>query len=378
MQKVTVMLLLKRVLPLFFFMGTKEAVSQNSFAACIEKNITTGSEHDLNTLVNRMIEILPDKTFYLIGEAHTYLANNDLQLSLIYSLHRRKVYNIVNELPHATCFLFNEYLETGNDSLLTAIKPTATYELLQKVRIFNQMLPAGQRIKYYGIDYLDSKYDYDNFLISLAIIREKVPSKNLALDILLDSIILKDRLEDSEMININNTLFKTLQSDRLLYQQHFGIYYNDLLLMASNMVGYRRNRDADIFKSFLVLYEQLKSVQKNEPKFFSFYGIGHMDNLGNILLKSNQSPVKNNVVKIGILYVNCWGGWTIPSLRDDGIFELKKSNLKDFIGYCKQQKWKVATFNNLECFEFKGKRSNDAIIVFNNYGNRKMNSWKFD
>lgn len=360
------------------FITTHVAIGQANFEMCLEKNITPGKENQLDSLTNLLIEKLPTKEFYLIGESHTFLANNDFQFSLIKALHKHKVYNIANELPHSTCFIFNQYLETGNDTLLRVLKPSATYILLKKVREFNLAQPIDERIKYYGIDYLDAEYDYANLYVSLKIIREKVPSQNLPLDILIDRYIQKASLQYQDIVELNNTLFTKLESDSNLYKKHFGSYFDDLLLMASNIVGNKTNRDADIFKSFSLLYKQLSIKQKSYPKFIAFYGMGHLDNFGNILLLNNKSPVKNNVCKIAIQYINCLGGWTTAEYRNDGLYHLKKSNLNDFISYCKRRKWQIGFLTNTECFKFRSGTKLDAIMVFNDYGNRKMNSWKFD
>lgn len=351
---------------------------QTNFAVCAEKNITTGDESKLDSLTNLLIGRLADKDFYLIGEAHTFLANNDFQLSLIKTLHKNGVYNIANELPHSTCFLFNQYLETGNDSLLTLLKPSATYKLLKKVREFNLEQPVEKRIKYYGIDYINSGETCSNFLVSLKLIREKIPPANLPLDIFLGRYLQKETLQHQDVVELNDTLFAKLQSDSIIYKKHFGDYYDDLLLMTSNLVGNRTNRDSYVFNSFQLLYRQLAAKQRSKPKFFAFYGIGHLDNFGNYLLSDNDSPVKNNVCKIGIQYINCLGGWTNAAYRNDGLYRIKKKNLNDFIDYCKQGKWKIGFFTNTDCLDFTGGSKLDAVMIFNSYGDRKMNSWKFD
>ena len=367
-----------KILLLIIVITSNVALGQTNFAGCADKNITTGNENELDSLTSLLIDKLETKDFYLIGEAHTFLANNDFQFSLIKALHKLSVYNIANELPHSTCFIFNQYLETGNDSLLTLLKPSATYDLLKKVRIFNLSQQADKKVKYFGIDYIDADYDFNNYKISLKIIREKIPSKNLPLDIFLDKYVRKEKFLYQDIVELNDTLFLKLQSDSILYKAHFKIYFDDLLLMASNMVGNRTNRDSDIFKSFLLLYQQLYNQQKSIPKFIAFYGMGHLNNFGNILLMNKNSPVKNSVCKIPIQYINCLGGWTTAKYRSDGLYQISKKNLKNLIEYCKQSKWKIAFFTKTECFDFKKNHNADAIMIFNNYGDRKMNSWKFD
>jgi hypothetical protein len=156
MQNLKILLLLTTI-------SYNVALGQNSFTNCADKSITTGNEAELDSLTNLLINKLKKKDFYLIGEAHTFLANNDFQFSLIKALHKFNVFNIANELPHSTCFIFNQYLETGNDSLLTLLKPSATYNLLRRVRDFNQNQPLDKKIQYYGIDYIGAENDYNNY-----------------------------------------------------------------------------------------------------------------------------------------------------------------------------------------------------------------------
>ena len=259
-----------------------------------------------------------------------------------------------------------------------SLKPGANYSLLKKVREFNFLQPVERRIKYYGIDYIDIKYDSTNFYISLQIIRSAIPSTNLPLDNFIDKYLRKKHFRTEDIKIINDTLFCLLQLDSILYKQHFGRYFDDLLLMSNNIIGNRTNRDKDIFKSFQILYNTLSKNNSSTPKFLAFYGMGHLNNLGNILLFNKQSPVFNNVCKIGIQYFNCLGGWTNATYRDEGLYNLKKKKYNILKNFCKPAQWQIGILTNNECINFKDDTQLDAIAIFNNYGNRKMTSWKFD
>lgn len=372
------MILKTTVLALLISLGCTTAFAQAGTADCISGKLTTGTAEELQTLTDQLISRLPQKDFYLIGEAHTYLANNDFQFALIKSLHEKGIYNIANELPHATCFLFNEYLQTGNDSILTWLMPKASYAVLKKVREFNLTQPAARQVRYYGIDYLDSDYDFNNTYHTLQWIRRQIPTGNLPLDTLIDGCLRKGQLLQQDIAILHTQLEAQLKSQEVIYRNHFGRYYDDLLLMSGNMIGNRTNRDQLIFKSFQTLYSILEKKQSDKPRFLAFYGIGHLENLGDFLIRDAGSPVKASVNKIGIQYVNCLGGWREPQLRDDGLYQLKKKDLAELIRYSKSQSWKTAFLTDLSCLSFKTGRSMDAIFIFNSYGDRKMTSWKFD
>ncbi|MBP7555308.1 MAG: hypothetical protein KA821_03555 [Chitinophagaceae bacterium] len=372
------MILKTTVLALLISFFSNTALAQSSIASCLSDKLTTGSADELQTLTDQLISRLPQKDFYLIGEAHTYLANNDFQFALIKSLHEKGIYNIANELPHATCFLFNEYLQTGNDSILTWLMPKASYTVLKKVREFNLNQPAARQVRYYGIDYLDADYDFTNTYYTLQWIRRQIPSKNLPLDTLIDGCLQKGKLLLQDIAALHSQLEAQLKDQEVIYRNHFGRYYDDLMLMSGNMIGNRTNRDQLIFKSFQTLYTILEKKQSDKPRFLAFYGMGHLGNLGDILIRNVESPVKASVNKIGIQYVNCLGGWRESRLRDDGLYQLKKKDLAELIRYSKSQPWKTAFLTDLSCVSFKSGRSMDAIFIFNSYGDRKMTSWKFD
>ena len=359
---------------------TKNSLSQTAFGKCLDQHLNTGVSSSLDSITESLISKLETKDFYLIGEAHTFLANNDFQFSLIKALHRRKIFNIVNELPHATCFLFNQYLETGDEQLLTKLKPQATYELLKKIRSFNLTKPKDQQIRYYGIDYLDAKYDYDNFYLSLKIINDRQKLKKSPLKTHIEKYLLKGNFKSTDIQILHDTIKLFLSRDSIFYKEYYGDYYYDLKLMASNIIGYKVDRDNYIFESFLILYDNWKQTKNDTIRFLSFYGMGHLYNFGDKLINRKESPVYENVVRIGISYYHCIGGWewTEPSYKNIGIYTLRKESLKQIELRCKENKWQVGYILSPECLKYKNGRKLDAIMIFNDYGDRRMNSWKFD
>lgn len=361
-----------------FSFFTSTTFAQQDISSCLERTFKTGDEKTLDSFAVLLAKELPRKDFYFLGEAHTYLANNDLQFALIKALHPYGVYNIVNELPHATCFLFNQYLETGDDSLLNTIKPAATYNILKKVRLFNLSQPLEKQIRYYGIDYYDARYDYDNYYRSLQTIWAVTPGKTFFLDSTIFHYLQKDRFTNEDIVQLNKILSAALLTDSTIYRKHFGRYYDDLLLMSGNMIGYRANRDADIYKSFQMLYRILSVSGETKPKFLSFYGAGHAGNLGARYFNKKNSPIYNQVNYIGIQYVHCLGGWDTASYRDEDIYAISKPGRAALKRFAENKPWQVALATNLECLQFKNNARLSALVIFNNYGTRKMNSWKFD
>ena len=373
------MLLFRTLLTVLLYLCCiSQSAGQLTTADCLKDNLTTASPDQLNKLTDKLRDFLPGKSFYIIGESHTFLANNDLQFALLKTLHQQGVYNVANELPHATCFLFNQYLETGDETILSGLRPEATYSLLKKVREFNLSFPKDQQIRYYGIDYADPKYNFYDLSASLQTIRKYVVPASLPLDTLIDHYRLKEVITLNDAKTLLAQLNDKLQTEEKQYRSHFGTYYDDLLLMSSNILGNRTNRDKSIFACFSLLYKLLQTKQKAPPKFLAFYGIGHLENLGTILQENDGSPVKGSVAKIGIQYINCWAGWTTPSQQTTGLYKGDKKAIAQLVSYCAAQPWHAALLNGNDCLNFKRGSSLDAVFIFNRYGDRKMNSWKFD
>lgn len=353
-------------------------VKAQTIAECLRQQLKTGQAKDLDKLSEELVSLLPDKDFYMVGEAHTFLANNDLQYSLAKVLHVRGVYNIVNELPHAACFMFNQYLITGDESILDNLLPKASYDILKKIRAWNQSQPEGQQIRYYGIDYLNPVRDFKNYQMSLKIILGKAKAGEFAADALIRDFISKDSLTKKEVEDFNEALTDALDRDKESAKAHYASHYADLRLMISNMIGYRSNRDELIYKSFLVLYENLRGQSAIRPKFFAFYGLGHLNNLANKLEERKSSPVYASLARIGIKYFNCFGGWTNSYRMDQGISNFKKTTLRELKAFSDSGSWKVGVAPASVCFEYRNSARYDAIVIFNNYGDRNMRSWKFD
>ena len=320
-------------LHLLFILFTTQACVAQVLKNCFEAHIKYGNVKSLDSLTNELVYGLPAKDFYLIGESHTFLANNDFQYSLIKILHPLGVYNIVSEQPHAVCFLFNEYLETGEDSLLTLLKPSATYALLKKVRQFNNTQPPEKRMKYYGIDYLDADFDYENYLLALKIICTKIKLSKKLLDSFIKEMAQKETLNAENIKLLQATLHTQLAEESNFYKVHYGKYYYDLLLMSVSMIGRATDRDSEVLENFRFLHKSLVETGNSNPKYLSFYGSGHLFNFGDMLLFGNSSPVKGSVFRIAIQYINCLGGWywSKESYRDIGLSSIKKKNLSDFI-----------------------------------------------
>lgn len=353
-------------------------LAQQTNEECFREHIRFREDNNLDSLSRDLLAMIGTKDFYMIGEAHTFLANNHLQWSLIKALYEQGVYNVVNELPHATCFLFNRFLESGDTAILRQLKPVAQYEILEQVRAFNLRHAGRPQVRYFGVDYLDARYDFSNYQLSLRLITTALEGQYFHLDTILTAFINKEVLTASDVKAFNSVLALALEKNESAARAHYGVYFNDLQLMASNMVGYRSNRDERIYKSFLLLHRHLAENSEVRPRYLAFYGVGHLGNLGNKLQYRPASPVYGSMARVGIKYFNCIGGWREPKVMDEGVFSISRVQLPLLKDYCSRSSWTVGLLAPVSCLTLRYREQLDALIIFNAYGDRSMRSWKFD
>ncbi|CAA9218903.1 MAG: hypothetical protein AVDCRST_MAG56-286 [uncultured Cytophagales bacterium] len=101
---------------------------------------------------------------FLLGEAHGFAAPQELDYQLLKHLNEKAgVTHYLAEVDYSQAHFLNEYLRTGNESLLryvfgTWVRANAQwgngqfYEKIKKIRTLNQSLPAARRIRFFGVD----------------------------------------------------------------------------------------------------------------------------------------------------------------------------------------------------------------------------------
>lgn len=374
----------KKIFILLFlvFHFCNNLLGQDDKYPCLSQHLHMGTE--LDVLTHTLIDSIPSGDFYMIGETHNYFANNELLLSLMKSLQPKGVYNIVNELPHATCFLFNEYLATGNDSLLALIQPQATYNVLKAIRAMNETQEVGKKIKFYGIDYMDTPDTY-NLITALKIILRRAGNDNNHLRQELSNYITKGKLNGNDILRFDTLVFKNLTGDSAAYYKaYFQNDYKDLLLMSQNFVGFKGRTDNHIYKGFQTMYHLFfEEDKKQTPKFLAFYGSFHLRKFGNKLQSEEDSPVKGKLIRIGLQYYDCYGEfpWNEEKLSTNGISFTYKKKYFEWIKekLYQQQGMQIGILPNGNCLpSLSGNPSLDGLIFFKQYGSRRMHSWKFD
>lgn len=261
------------------------------------------------TFIRKIVDELPEAGFYFIGQLHNNEANTILEKELLFSLNRRfgVTYDVL-EYSHSVAVILNEYLRTGQDSLLSYIKKGANFNFIRSVRNFNDSVPERNRIRFYGIDFEGRNHgDYTKKAISIILqqVDKADPLSGLLQNCVeSDSLILRKSLQQ---------LKKYLDQNAELSKSALGHHYLDIYLIASAAYGFSPKRDRAMYDNFKFLYNELALQSASPPRFFASFGIGHVDpanrrGLASLLNSADDSPVKARVRVIGVQYLNCYFG----------------------------------------------------------------------
>lgn len=258
-------------------------------------------------LGNEVARKLPRSQLYIVGQGHNNQANTIIEQELLFSLNaRNQVRYEILEYPHSVAFLLNRYLHTGDDSFLRLIHPEAGFTFIRSVKVFNDTIAPGRRIRFFGLDFenrQNGKFTRDAIKI---ILEERKPDPKDPLRTILQKIATgKPGETELHLIQLKNYLGNNESACRNV----LGDYYTDVLLIAHAPFQFSSKRDAAMVVNFRRLYSELLKEDAS-PSFFASFGTGHINpqnknGFAMQLLRGEQSPVKNNVCIIGIEYFNC-------------------------------------------------------------------------
>jgi hypothetical protein len=362
---------MKRIIILFFMLYSYEIQAQSGFQS-------EGYDSNLSSAVS----ILDKCDFYFVGQAHGNKANVIIEKNLLFSLNNKfNVRYYILEFGQSLAFLLNQYLETGQDSILNFINATGNFDLVKTVRKFNDTVADSKRIKFFGLDFenrLNGKWTRK----AMEIISEKIKLPvNNPLQILLNAVIKND--PDSEKANLLS-LKIYLDKNEEECKKLLGKYYIDVLLMCNAQFTLSPRRDKTMFANFKLLYKELLHTEEN-PAFFASFGFGHINpsnrnGLPYRLLENKDSPVKGKVSVIGIQYYHCKFSVENPTAGPAGtVSSLCKDVVEKHLDKSDSTGTKTITFlpkselKNFACKEaFK---QLDGLIIIRNFD--AVSSWSF-
>lgn len=277
------------------------------------------------------------KDVFLVGESHGTVANEELGLKFLkYFQKQAGVKYYLIELPYSTGYFLNQYLITGDESILNGFSggywSKQTSDKWRKIYEFNKTLPEDKKIKVVGID-IEQGPISGLACISTLIPKNDPPSK-IASFISNVRSCYKLYKTDSEIKQFATDLKKDIENNEDIYKQYLKDNYFEFQFVINNILNYYELNNEESYKNGNSqirddkMFENFSKVYKRLPpgKFFGQFGLLHIlqnktgDNKLPLAaqMNGNTSPVKNKVLSIVCLYKGCHtmgdGGYSIFNL----------------------------------------------------------------
>lgn len=317
--------------------------------------------------------VRPASNLIISAEIHEVGINTSYYYSLFEYLSKNGYRNIILEAPYSLGFFANEYLSTGNDSLLNIFCNTEeSAQFWKKMHALNESLPADDKIQVLAVDFeLDQGNRKDIFIAAVQYLVHKcesdgkVPPASIAVPVaqlpLAKSI--------AEVRNLKNQLAGTLNNlDVQLFLDSCQVAF-ELLVTRNDKFG--AARDKTMFDNFMELYN-LMPAEAKKKKFYAQFGWGHVRKsnsgcLAMLFQKEDLSPFKNHTFLIGTQYINCYS--SMP-----GNYQFKSDNSGVINDFSAQKQLENICTTATPAVKYvddaseRWKRECDALMVFYNYG----------
>jgi len=251
-----------------------------SYAAFLGSEFITGGRYveylslnsenkslDKNFDYNIMEEDLINNDLILVGEMHGFDEPTKFDVDFfkyLYNKHGLRYY--FAELDYSQAEYMNQYLESGNDSLLARVLKNWIvaqgrnnkdyYDKYRAFHLFHKQLSDGEKFKFVGVDkiqdwplltdYINSFNDVDTLLKPL-----KYNSKTIIVHLKqrIKYMLSKDNLPDESIYSLKHILLN--------------IAYKEL----------KENREEVMFKNFRTIYEDF---HLQNQKLYGYFGVAHV------------------------------------------------------------------------------------------------------
>ena len=263
-----------------------------------------------------------DNQLFFLGESHGVQRPQELDFALLKHLNQRAgVRTYLAEVDAPKAYYLNEYLRTGQDSLLRRVFRSWVagqqqwgnqdfYHKIERIRALNQTLPVARRIRFVGIDDLQDlplAADYVQALLARRLVPAPLRGQ-------LDSVLaLLRSAETGPLAGLGARTAQELARPAARYPQSLGAdSYAELALLLRNL-GYARqglNREAVLFANFEAQY---RTKRLDREKLYGMWGLAHVLQSpvqGNIVLlaariRQSDLPVRDKVVSVLCVFSGC-------------------------------------------------------------------------
>ncbi len=305
---------------------------------------------------------LPDKRVFMLGEYHGSVYNYQAFFALLKStLQHSGAVQILAETGYGNGLVINRYLATGDDTYLTYLfnanlgssAANLQYlELIRRLRLLNQNLPADGQIRVWGID-VNHQTDIAAYAMSLLLPEDTAEPPPALIGQLVEIVaqLIERQFDwrinppehDGELSSLYHALKSDLQSDDQSYRVFLGDNFTEFELILdaalaaldwqSGGADKVSRREEAMFDHFLRLADNLPST----AKLLGLWGQSHihqvsdqMTTIAHMLQNRFNSPVKGAVISIATYYLESkiMNNTTGAPVALDGMFE---SQLEPFV-----------------------------------------------
>ena len=263
-----------------------------------------------------------DNQLFFLGESHGVQRPQELDFALLKHLNQRAgVRTYLAEVDAPKAYYLNEYLRTGQDSLLRRVFRSWVagraqwgnqdfYHKIARIRVLNQNFPTARRIRFVGIDGLQDlplAADYVRVLLSRHPVSAPLRGQ-------LDSVMTLLRSNAAgPLAALGARTARELARPAAGYQQVLGTdNYAELALLLRNFSYARQglNREAVLFANFETQY---RAKRLDREKLYGMWGLAHVlqnpveGNFAMLAARICQSslPLHNKVASVLCVFSGC-------------------------------------------------------------------------
>lgn len=241
-----------------------------------------------------LISDLNQHKIFLIGETHGLQENSMIQKEFIMFLKENtQLKYVLMEISPATSYLYNQYLKTGDltiiDPIFEKIKGTyaytkEAYNFIKWLYGYNQTFDEDDRLQIIGVDIIHPYQDTGILVLQNILAHHQAPNAvQQEVDDLLDfQFISKSDPNMKKLLKITKALLDHLLKNTDLYKD---IYEEDFIVLHSILLGIPRGiecYEADVYvgsnnlrdKTMYDIFK-LQVPYGTEEKIFGQLGVGH-------------------------------------------------------------------------------------------------------
>lgn len=323
-----------------------------------------------------------DHQLFLVGEIHGIKRGQDVDLAFLKLLNQKlKLTTYIMEVDFAKAYLLNQYLESGDESLIDAVfedwiaqnaqwANTDFQDKIRKIRVYNQSLNAVQRIHFEGIDRIQHP------LLVARYFKEVLKGKwfenySSLFDPLMNALELKS---DSLIRQCAGQLLTTLK-DKSQFKKT-GNNWKNTMFALKNCSLIQSPREEVMQANFKELY---KIRNWKREKLYSFLGFGHIlqskvnDGKGSFLAyrleNDPELPLKGKIVSIAMIYLD--SKMSMPTVALPAPFQDKGKRFTAFSEY--NHDGPLIKLNGIDAFKLATKPNTTTLFNLNAIGSPYLN-----